>query len=321
MRKIILCICVFLFASTVLAAELDFEVIRVTLDERGDASVEHFVGFDSTVQKTLSMRVFGNTSLRVFDSQGDVEFTEENGLLTITPSASQKGYSLTVEYSTSTLTSKTGGEWKAVLGFEHSNQPVQDLKIELVLPQNVVVLDMEPKGILFSGDSGLEIEWVYPRATDKVQANVTYSLSGNGNPKGFDFALVGWVVLVLLAVGGVGYYFAVKKRKKVVPLAKDEKPAKSAPEPGLAVPQTGQTTNRQDGMLRLLSENERKIMDELMATNSMPQRTLQVKLGLPKSTLSRTIKKLEVKGLVKSLEIGNSKRVELGEELVKAGSE
>lgn len=321
MRKIILFVLAVFFASSVLAVPIDFEVIRVTLDERGDAFVQHFVGFDSASQSSLSVNILGNTTLRVFDAEGNLDYTENNGLLTITPRSNETNYSFTVEYFTSSLTSKIGQEWTAMLDFEHLNESTQGLKIEVVLPRNVSVIDMEPKGILFSADTGLEIEWSFAGNAPIVKSSVVYSLHGNGNnSNSFDYGLIGWVILALLGIGAVGYYFSIHKRKKS-PLPKTEEKKGLIPGGGAILKEPGQPSTKQEGMLKLLSDNERRIMDELMATNSVSQRTVQVKLGLPKSTLSRTIKKLELKGLVKSLEIGNSKRLELGEEFTKAGQE
>ncbi|MBI4044104.1 MAG: winged helix-turn-helix transcriptional regulator [Candidatus Diapherotrites archaeon] len=335
MRKTLFCIFAVLLAGTAFAAELDFEIIRVALDEKGDAFVQHFLEFDSRTEKSVSIHVFGSGSLRVFDSQGEVPFTNENGVISFAPNSLEEKYSVTVEYFTSSLTSKTGEQWSMALSFEQLNQPIEDLKIELGLPLNVVVLNFEPKGILFSGDEHLEIEWSFPGTVKDVQASVTYSLNGtNGGKNGFDFMLATWIVGAILVIGGGGYYLVSRKKtgKGLQPVTQPAlgKPlaasATAVPIPGAfgsdkPIEAGKSVSTKQEGILKFLSDNERRIMDELMNTSPLPQRSLQVKLGLPKSTLSRTIKKLEVKGLVKTIDIGNSKRLELGEEFVKAGSE
>src|SRR3989344_1532440 len=134
MKKTLFCIFAVLLAGTALAAELDFEIIRIALDEKGDAFVQHFVEFDSRTEKSISIHVFGNGSLRVFDSQGEVPFTIENGVVSFVPNSTEEKYNVTVEYFTSSLTSKTGEQWSMALAFEQLNQPIEDLKIELGLP-------------------------------------------------------------------------------------------------------------------------------------------------------------------------------------------
>lgn len=324
MRKTLLLVFTVLLACGVLATGLDFEIIRVALDEKGDAFVQHFLEFDSRTEKNISLHVFGSGSLRVFDSQGEVPFTIENGVVSFVPNSTEEKYNATVEYSTSSLTSKTGGQWSAALEFEQLNQPLEELKIELGLPKNVIVLNFDPKGILFSGDEGLEIEWSFPGEVKDVQASVTYSLNGtNGGKNSFDFMLAAWIIGAILVIGAGGYYLksgnkAKKELPSVAPVEKDSAASNGFEKQGEA--KKGISTT-QEGMLKFLTDNERRIMEELMNTSPLPQRTLQVKLGLPKSTLSRTIKKLELKGLVKTIDIGNSKRIELGEEFVNSSQE
>jgi len=66
-----------------------------------------------------------------------------------------------------------------------------------------------------------------------------------------------------------------------------------------------------DKILQLLSDNERAVVNLLLKQDNVAQKILCEKTGTPKATMSRTVKNLESKKLVKSVGVGAWKRVRL----------
>lgn len=62
-------------------------------------------------------------------------------------------------------------------------------------------------------------------------------------------------------------------------------------------------------LLELLSENERKLVLELMNKNGITQRALRLKTGMSKATVSRTLRSLEKKKIVEIKPYGNTNMV------------
>jgi len=96
--------------------------------------------------------------------------------------------------------------------------------------------------------------------------------------------------------------------------------APSPPDPRNPVPESSKDTKSQFDafslgdqreMLKLLKGNERKIVEVLMDHGEMNQTELSGRTGIPKSTLSRVLQGLEIRGLVYRYEEGMSKMVKL----------
>lgn len=300
------------------AAQIDFALVRATVDERGEALVSHLVSYDSRDGKQVSFRVLDNKNLKVFDSSGPVEFEEKGLTVSFFPKNFVENYGATIEYGTSILTSKQNGDWKFEMQLNPLNE-FNELKFELSLPKNAVLSSHSPQGLVFAGEQKLEIEWKFEETTgEQVALSAEYFFSENNQTEtGQNPALLLLVgVLVVLTAGGAGYFYYSKQKSKEAKAFEPE----TVPKKDLFEARAGQElSERQKDLLKILSENEEKIVKELLKEDHIIQRNLLVRTGLPKSTLSRAIKKLEVKGIVKVNTVGNTNRVELSEEFKKKG--
>jgi uncharacterized membrane protein len=64
-------------------------------------------------------------------------------------------------------------------------------------------------------------------------------------------------------------------------------------------------------LMKLLSVQEKKIVTQLLKLDNVTQKYLRQKTGVPKATMFRALKKLEIKGIVKQVGFGAGKRVTL----------
>ncbi len=313
MKKILLAAFFLVLAMSLAnASEIGFLQVRITIDQSGGAVVQHLVSFDSRRGESVSFSVFDTKSLRVFDSSGRVEFSEENNVVSFKPKSLAENYGVTIEYSTPNLTSKSGEKWGFELRFVPQNN-YGELDFVVLLPKNVRVSLNEPQALVFAGDNGLELEWSFDNPQQQeLNLKSEYRLSelpGDGSGGENVNLFLPLLIAVLLACAIILFYFS-RQRGKV--LVKKEKTAVLE----IVEERKDGLTERQMDVVKLLGENEEKIVKALMGEDSIAQRNLMAKTGLPKSTLSRTLKRLELKGLVKISDIGHTNKIELSKEFL-----
>jgi uncharacterized membrane protein len=144
----------------------------------------------------------------------------------------------------------------------------------VVLPPNAFLTKSVPEGAVFAEDSRLSLRFI-----DADEVSVLYSFSGPAERKG-DYTGMPVAVAVAVAVGLAFIY--LKGMKK-----------------------------RREGFLKYLGDNERKVAGIVQDKGRITQKMLRIESGLPKSTLSRTVRSLENKGIVKTVSAGSTKFVEL----------
>ncbi|GEM_PF-2696351 len=319
MKKAILLIAVLLLASAANAAQAGLAAITVTVDERGDALVKHQIVIDSRTLTEIPVEVFDSRGIRVYDAQKELDYSVDKNTVLVTPGSFVENYSLTVEYTTSMLTSKQGDTWFFSLSFLPQND-YENLKISAGLPSNAKLLTNNPPAIVFLDSQKLNLEW---NLQNTFGNTVTVSASYNFEPTVTgpnDLGFIAFALIGLLAIGGAVYYFSRKKLfepkedvSQTQKLKTTENKNSDKPE-GNSNGASKTANNKQKELMKLLNENEVKVVNELLKEDLITQRTLLVRTGLVKSTLSRTIKKLELKGLVKVNDIGNTNRIELSKE-------
>lgn len=114
--------------------------------------------------------------------------------------------------------------------------------------------------------------------------------------------LLPYVVLAIAAVVCVFALWAIRRTRAVKPPMKVPRRVPEAmPRPDV------------EKILRMLHENERKVVEELIREDNLTQATLCGRTGIPKSTMSRILAGLEHKGVVRRVGYGMSKKVMLTE--------
>jgi len=94
--------------------------------------------------------------------------------------------------------------------------------------------------------------------------------------------------------------FALRKIRPIKPPTKaPEKVPRAVPRPDI------------EKIIRMLNENERKVVKTLIQEDNLTQAELCGRAGIPKSTISRVLAGLEHKGVVRRVQYGMSKKVML----------
>lgn len=268
--------------------------MTIDLDESGNATVRHFFIINSIGVESIELNVFGNQDIRAYDMLGQIEFSENSGTITIVPKEPRNSYSFTIEYRTPLLTSKQGDDWYFGILFEPLNE-IGNMNVELVLPPNSRIISISPEAIISQNQGRLMAEWYFPKLEEgsrqELELNYRFGLA----PVAPDYSIF-LLTAALIIVAILSYFafrrFAVKKKKK-------------------------EEHKDYEKILKLLNENERKVIETLLKESSLTQKKIQLRTALPKSTLSRTLKRLELRGLVKTSIVGITNIIELGEEFRK----
>lgn len=299
MRKLKLWCLLIIFFTSVFATNSfaqGIAQVEIALQENGSATVKELYEIDSSDIETFEREISHAKILKITDAQGEItQFSTTETKLQFMPRQKIPKYSFTVLYATQALTEKNSAEWKV------SFTPPQGIKIlstKIYLPKTMKVSRTDPAAIVYSSGDFLALEW-----NDNTQVTASYSAEENEtsqNPLTQNLQYIGTLLAILLVGGAVFYYNSKKTGSVVAQMEKAQSATHTLHE------------NADEKILRYLNENEAKIVTKLMETGKpLTQRKLQVELGLPKSSLSRAIKRLEVKGIVKRSEIGNTNLIEI----------
>ncbi|MEW6221970.1 MAG: MarR family transcriptional regulator [Candidatus Hadarchaeota archaeon] len=207
-----------------------------------------------------------------------IEFTK-----TVTPAENGKSYTVGYRWSRAPLTSRTITK----------------------LPRNSALLGTEvtPSSV-YTSDGALNVRW-FKVLENSFKSWVTFEESvappseNSATPPqtGDDVpvpALIAAIILSFLLAGVIIY----KARPK--------------PQPGRVAEQKLPVSPEEvKKILTLLTDNERAVTNHLLRQDDMAQKVLCEKTGIPKATMSRTIKSLEAKKIVKQTGHGAWKRVHL----------
>lgn len=294
-----------LLAGMVQAQPINLQIVQISLNENGHAIVQQLLSSDSTSGEPIEILALDLQNLRVFDAQGALEFQLNGNKVRLTPRLQAAQYGATISYETDQLTAKQGSDWSFALN-SNALSPASETRVLVSFPQNAKVLSFEPVASVFSDAGKIQLEWLVKKE-NPVSLNAKYSFeekpAGNSRQDLLWAGLLGIIVIVIAGIGG--YYWKVGFKKKG-----KEKPKEKLVEE--TKPEERQANSRQEELLRFLTETEKRVMQELLKEGGITQRTLHVRTGLPKSTLSRTLQKLQTKELVEVREIGNTNRIELG---------
>lgn len=265
--------------------------IEVDIDERGNTLVKNMFFIDSRNVYSFFLPAFSPKNIYTYDEGGELNYSVSDGIY-VDLRDQTEGYSFNVEYFSDMLTSKNASEWT----FSYDFYKVGDFdRIEfiLTLPINTRLHSFSEDGIIYSEDDYMNIEWEIPNyiSSKKMEVKYTFKTSSNGIKKPVNqFLIYATILLLFLMI----FLFLKKFKFK----------SKSRRDFSLG----------QKDLIHTLTENEKKIIEELLKSRKgLTQKKISLLTGIPKSTLSRILKKLEIRNFIEKRDYGNTKIVKLTE--------
>jgi uncharacterized membrane protein len=249
--------------------------------------------------------------LRAYDLSGDLAYTLNGSSVAVSAREKSAGYSLTLEYFTASLTSKNGSLWSVnyVAGMADD---VRDCIVTLRLPANSTITSVTPQGVISTEDGLLQVEWYMASIKAGNNASVRVEYTTGAAPKtpvvqttlpqetetqrtqGGRIKII-ILLITLILVSSAVIHHSLKKRKTPSP-------------PQNTVP----LSKGKEDIMETLAKNEREIIAELLNSGG---KTTQAELfratGIPKATLSRSLRKLEGRKVLEVRDIGYTNLVVL----------
>jgi uncharacterized membrane protein len=275
-----------------------------TVDQGGTTDMTAKMQFDTNPGQPVSFYINGNVgSVTAYDASGLILPTtqEESGNYTVISVTVPTDY-VELDIQTSSLTSKSGSEWRydaAVLVSEN----VSNFSSVLQLPPDAEL--SSTNGAVEGDNSGLALYWSAPGfgTSDQVSMRASYSL---GQEASIDWQYL--IVLVVIIVAAVATYLYLSRRA----------PQKPAPVAQSAPKQEDVTKLESDPVFRTLDENDKEIVREIVRQGGKTtQAHIYLYTHIPKATLSRRLASLESKDIVVRSQKGNRNLVTLGKTLGK----
>jgi uncharacterized membrane protein len=170
------------------------------------------------------------------------------------------------------------------------------LKISVGLPVNSSLKSYAPDGKVTATGDKIRIEWSFVDVTqgESVVVNATYTLGAFIRY----YQINTWLYLGLIVFVVVLFftlYNLYPPEREEMPRGKEE-------------------------VMKILNEKERAIVEEVIkAGGKLTQMEVFMRTGIPKSTLSRTLKSLERRNLIELRPIGNTNLVVIAEWMLEKG--
>lgn len=265
--------------------------IEVNVNEKGGALVRDMFSIDSRNMSSFFLPSFSPKSIKAYDEKGALNYSVSNGIYVNLHSKDK--YSFTVEYSSDVLTSKNASEWT----FHYDYYKVgnfNDIKYTLILPSNALLYSFFPEGTTYSENDHIHIVWDIPNeiSSETIEAKYGFKPPPNEIKKSINqypnVAVLSVSIVIILII--ISLLF--KKIKFKSKFKEDFSPG-------------------QKDLIHTLTENERKIIRELFNKKELTQKKISLLTGIPKSTLSRTLKRLEMKNFIEVRDYGNTKIIKL----------
>ncbi len=288
----------FLFLIPVaFSQQIEFATVRLSISENGNSAVQMLLLFDSTEVESLQLKALEEMqNISAYDSEGSLEVAQSGDALEIVPRARTKIYSLTVEFETPALTErKSSGDWQFYLEFVPLHT-YSELSVELYLPENAMLQETQPLGIMYAADNRAVVEWrkqgIAPGSIALFEANYVFGGGIEDEDAADEFPLMFALAIMIVLAGAIVLIF--------LQATKEPKGRRDSGE-------------SREKVMQLLSDNERRIVEKLLQKDGISQRSLQVEIAMPKATLSRTLKALQQKDIVESKPVGNTNKIFLSE--------
>ncbi|MBL7206513.1 MAG: winged helix-turn-helix transcriptional regulator [Candidatus Aenigmarchaeota archaeon] len=196
-------------------------------------------------------------------------------------------------YDTNKLTKKRGNTWT----FSYSINFEEKTDVRVLLPFNVETKSVSHNGRTSSEFGRLIVDW---NIKGKKTLEVKYVNSGENYP-----IFIASFVAIVLILFGLAY---LKKRPILRP-----KETKKKPKEKKEAKKEEKFTERQRDLIKTLPVKEKEIIDVLFKKNKITQKALARETTLPKSTLSRTLKKLKAKNIIEIDDYGTTKMIRLSD--------
>ncbi|MEM3401918.1 MAG: helix-turn-helix domain-containing protein [Candidatus Hadarchaeales archaeon] len=249
---------------------------------------------------TISIRDNSGRNL-IFENRGEdntavIKFFFSSGMM------EGERYTVIIELTKPVIASDNGLFY--AIGYQWTTSPMLS-KISVTLPKFAKLLHSEPSpsSISSSGDS-ISLRWVRI-SESRLQAEMTFQLSSpppapSESSQGTQQEGSYWTLVPIGAVVAILLAILVKMaagRKVEIPQEL------TRPEP--------LSSADVEKILNLLTDHERAVTKELLREDNLLQKTICERTGIPKATLSRTMKRLEAKGIIRRTGFGAGKRVQL----------
>ena len=271
-------------ALSISAWQADFRI-----SPEGFSEAEILLVADSSAANNLSIPNFGCDSVSAYDLQGKIDSSLGQGDIIIVPREKTGKYSFTISCQSGTMAKKEK-DWlfTAELPF-----PEEAGSMKVSLPAKAFLISSTPDGRIFVENSGLSLIF-----DSSSRASINYSFENKNqiaNPADNSSILLFAGISLAIIIAYLSFVYYRNKKRKEESNGKGE--IKEAP--------------AEKECLKYLLGSEKKIVEALQGEKRITQRKLQIETSLPKSTLSRTIKKLELKGIVKCTDAGSTRFIEL----------
>lgn len=246
--------------------------------------------------------------LKVSDEFGELEFALVGKELRVELG---EGNVLRIEFYSSDFTRKEGEEWSFLI---QSNAVADAESLRVKMPQNAKVTFFSENAELYFENSEMIIQW------EGMQGNVEirYSIESWEEEEVENPVLANLLMLVLGGVLILVLGLFVWKNYKDLKKAVEEKQEEINAEEKSEKKKVDEISDEKKDLLKTLSEKEKKILGVLgKHVEGINQKKLTALTSLPKSTLSRTLRKLEKSGFVKIAQEGYTKKISLTEWFLK----
>lgn len=272
-------------------ASVELLDVEIDVDEAGSAYVTEILYLNTSEPRNLSFTIYPASYLRVYDRQGELNYTLFGDELTVTPRDFKEEYSFTIQYISDALTVKEDYSW--VLSYQN-NLTANNRVMSVTLPSSAIINSTTPKGYLvtmpdkqridfYVMEESLNVEIFYSSERKEI-IPVTVSIDTK-YPLSYLHLILFFIAIILALI------VLVKSRSKLQPI-----------------------TNHQEDILKTLNEKQEKIIRTLLSyKGKLSQNKLRLETGLPKATLSRNLKYLQFKGILELTPIGNSNQIYLSE--------
>lgn len=221
-------------------------------------------------------------------------------------------------YSTSSYTSKDGLEWSLMLPDELFQDSENNLVIKF--PSNSKILNHSTTVETYTFADRLHI------SKSNVDKDFVVNYVPGESIRGVNYWVIGFVlILVIVILVFISFWYgamaeARKESKKQAFKSQNIRAIKvdsSKTNSNIDSSNKSQDNNEislSDSLKKqkhLFTENEYKVLEIMVDDNKITQKNLQAKSFLPKSTLSRTLTKLENKEMVETIRVGMGKHIQI----------
>jgi uncharacterized membrane protein len=165
------------------------------------------------------------------------------------------------------------------------------LNLKLVLDEGFVVSkDIYPQATKIESDGRkIIIEWQFNNFKQDEYVPVFVVFESVEKINYF------WIIILMLVLGVMGWLLYPLLRKKLEERKAKKKPLKKKKE--------------KEDVTKFLLENEKKVFEEVLKEKEIWQKQLQLRTGLSKVKLSRVLKNLESRGLIKKINFGKTNKI------------